>query len=201
MKKGELVLNLFLGLSLIYWGCAGFYFGYAESGHSLIRLFITFLNISVGFLIIFRKPALAIGSTHSVIVSLPSLICGGLIFKLAKPLHLWSDYTEITFIIGGCITLVSFLFLGRNFSILPGIRQVVSKGTFSIIRHPAYFGEIIMFSACLFAGQNILSLILFIIFIPGIVFRIKEEEGLLSKSVNYQKYKEEVRWKLLPFIW
>ena len=201
MTKEELVINWGFGLSLISWGVAGFFFNLDDITNSSVRIFVTLLNLTVGFLLIYRKPVVVSGSVHSILVSLPSLICGGLMFKLSRPLHLWEGYCEVIFIFGGIITFTSFLFLGRSFAILPNMRQIVSKGTFRIIRHPAYFGESLMVIACLMAGKSLISLIPFVIFIPGILFRIREEERLLSKNISYQQYQQTVKWRLLPFIW
>jgi len=201
MKKKEYLLNILLGVSLIYWGIAGFWMGLKQEELSVIRIFITILNLLVGVLILTRKPALETGALRSMLISLPSLICGGLLFKLAMPLHLWSIYGQGTFILGGAITVVSFLFLGRNFSILPAMRETVSKGAYRWVRHPAYFGEMLMLTACLFCMQSYWSVLPFVIFFPAIVYRILEEQKLLSTYANYSTYMAKVKWRLLPYIW
>ena len=201
MKKKELILNIFMGLSLIHWGIAGFVFNYNEILNSPVRIAISLLNIIVGIFIIIRKNVIKIGSIKSILISLPSFICGGIIFKLSKSTNTWGLFSEILFIIGGIITLSSFLFLGRNFSIFPALRQIVTRGTYRIIRHPSYFGELIMIIACLIESKTIYSILLFIVFIPAIIFRIKEEERLLINDLYYQTYKKTVKWRLIPFIW
>lgn len=197
----ERVINWGFGLSLIFWGIAGFFSNIEVTLNSPVRMLITILNMTVGFLLIFRKPLLVNGSMASILISLPSLICGGWIFKLSKPLLLWPGYAEALFLIGGTIALISFISLGRNFSILPTMRQITSGGTFRFIRHPAYFGETLMVVACIVAAEGWLSMLPFLIYVPGIIYRIKEEEELLSQNENYNRYKETVRWRLLPFVW
>ncbi len=201
MKYGEKLFNIFLGLSLVYWGIAGFWAHYDGMQTSPVRLCITLLNLAVGILIILREPIKANGSTASILISLPSFICGGLIFKLARPLPLWEGHLEVLFILGGTLTLSAFLFLGRSFAILPGRREIVSRGLFRLLRHPAYLGECLMMLACLLATASLWALISFAIFVPGIVFRIKAEEKILLESADYQAYAREVSWRLIPYVW
>jgi protein-S-isoprenylcysteine O-methyltransferase Ste14 len=201
MKKTERLFNTFFGLSLVYWGVAGLFENSNIYDTPYIRFFITLLNILVGFLIIFREPILKKTSLNSILISLPSLICGGLLFKLSNPLLLWNTYTEILFIFGGMFTLTSFLFLGKSFAIFPGTRTIVSNGLFRLIRHPAYLGESMMMTSCLLEAENIISLIPFVIFTPGLIIRIREEERILSKNIIYNRYKEQVRWRLIPYLW
>ena len=201
MQVKEKLLNVCFGLNLIYWGIAGFFYHYEDFQTSYVRLFITFLNISVGLLIIFRKPVKNSGTLHSILISLPSLISGGLLFKLSKPLFLWNHISQTLFIVGGSITLISFFFLGRSFSIFPRLRGIVSKGLYQIVRHPAYLGEFTMLTACLIAANSYLSWIPFLIFIPGIVLRIREEESILVADQAYVKYQQKVQWRLIPYIW
>lgn len=202
MKKNELLINICLGCSLIYWGIAGFYTSNdTYESIPIIRIFITALNVLVGILILFRKPVLLNASLQANLISLPSFLCGGLLFKFAKPLFLWEAYIEILFIFGGSLTFISFLCLGRNFSILPKMRKIVSKGTFRWVRHPAYLGEMLMLLACLLSSDKWFSWVIFLLFIPSLVFRIQAEEKLLSKNEVYLNYKKEVKWRLIPFIW
>lgn len=201
MLRGETILNIFIGISIIFWGIAGMCSHYINGQPSLIRLLITGMNIIVGLLIIFRKPIFKKGSLSSIIISLPAAILGGLAFKLAKPEDLWLPFNETIFLIGSFFTLISFIFLGKNFSIFPSQRSVVSTGTYNFIRHPGYLGELIMTFACTISQITLLNNIIFILFLLSLIFRINEEEKLLSHSFEYIKYKEKVKWKLFPYLW
>ncbi len=201
MKTSERLVNIAFGFSILYWGVAGF-LAYNEGLNTpFIRFFITLLNLTVGFLILFRKPVIKSGSLKAVLYSLPSLVCGGLIFKLALPLNQWSLVSELLFTLGASMALLSFLMLGRNFSIFPGLRSVVSGGFYKIVRHPSFLGESLMLTGCLMAADGWLSLIPFLLFIPTIALRIKEEESLLLYDQGYLEYTRQVRWRLIPGVW
>lgn len=201
MDFKERILNVSLGLSLVYWSVAGFYTAYAAAEITRLALLISLLNLTVGLLIIYRMPLIKKASTAALLISLPAFVAGGLLFKLAKPLVDWSLTTELIFELGAAITIFSFLFLGKSFAILPGMRNVVSKGMYRVVRHPAYLGESLMVIACLISAEYYWSILVFLFFIPAIIVRIRAEETLLFESAFYAQYANHVTWRLIPFVW
>lgn len=189
-----------LGISIIYWGLAGLY---AHSGSPLppVRIFTSSLNFTIGLLIIFRKPAYGGSPAMTIVKCLPSLIFGGLLFKLSMEKNAWPLYAEIMFGIGTVIALFAFAFLGRNFSVLPATRTLVTTGAYKLVRHPGYLGETIMVLACFLSGITVLTAALFAGFLISLLIRIHEEEKILSASLEYKSYKTKVPWRLLPYIW
>ncbi|BDD11551.1 hypothetical protein FUAX_39830 (plasmid) [Fulvitalea axinellae] len=201
-KKKEKALNFLIGASLLYWAGAGLYSHWEDPAIPPARWCVSLLNLAVGFLIIFRQPLQATPKTTSALIALPSLFCGGLLFRMAKPMYLWTFYSQTVFIVAGLFTVASFLSLGKSFSVLPGLRGIVSKGPYQFMRHPSYLGEIVMSLACLIsAKETLLSAIPFALLIPALMFRIKEEEKLLSSQYEYLLYKTNVKWRLLPRVW
>lgn len=201
MRKSEVALNIALGISIISWGVAGIYSNGSIAEVSTMRLLVALMNFTIGLLIIFRKPLLKAGSLKAAAISFPSLILGAMAFKMAQPLQNWPMYSEIIFSAGAITTVISFIFLGRNFSILPGQRSIVSGGTYNIVRHPGYLGEFMMTLACAMAYFKFTSILLLVAFLVSVFFRINEEEKLLSQNPDYLKYKEKTKWRLLPAIW
>ncbi len=205
MPWQERVWNLVFGGSLIFWAVAGSYQAIEANEIGVIRIMVTILNLLVGSLIIGRRPLRsnnAAISYRAVLISIPSVLCGGVLFKLSESLISWPLTSKIIFIVGAVITIVAFIFLGKNFSIFPRIRKVSSGGLFKLIRHPAYFGELLMSLACFLAMESWYSIPVFIVLIPGLYFRILEEERLLmNSSPEYLKYTIETKWRLIPYIW
>ena len=200
MKRDELIINLSLGVSVIFWGLIGIqeaFFG----NYSTVRLFSAALNLFLGFFLVFRKPVLKSGSWRSILISLPSFLLGGLLFKLAHPFQNWPLSFEIVFVVGVISAILSFAYLGRNFAIFPSLRSISKGGPYRLVRHPGYASEIMMTVACCLAKPTLVSAITLFTFIVFLYFRIEEEEKLLSESEEYLQYKLIVRWKLLPFFW
>ncbi|MBN1782791.1 hypothetical protein JW948_16765 [bacterium] len=161
---------------------------------------LTLIKIIIGVAFCIRKPLLKRGDLRSILFSLPSIILGGAAYKLAGPVSEWPDHAEILFIAGAIVSLVSFFYLGRCFAILPGVRGVVVRGPYRLLRHPAYFGEMLIITGFVFAGSW-LSVCVLVCVIPGIVIRIRAEEKILAKDERYLQYQKHTKWKLLYGIW
>ncbi len=175
--------------------------GIAENGISPIRLTVSVLNIFIGILIIIRSQQQIMGNLKSILFSLPSFIIAGLSFRLAIEQPIWDFFPSLLFISGTSFTIISFLFLGNSFSFFPALRNIKTKGPYSIIRHPGYLGEIIMVFACCITIEKWFALILFLLLIIFIRIRIHEEEKILILKESYREYTKNVTWKLIPFIW
>jgi protein-S-isoprenylcysteine O-methyltransferase Ste14 len=81
-------------------------------------------------------------------------------------------------------------------------QQVVSTGLYSLVRHPMYFGNVVLMIGVPLALGSYWAL-LFVI--PGLVIlvaRIRDEESLLTSDLNgYGEYTRRVRFRLVPYIW
>lgn len=200
MRRGELIFNTLLGVSILLWSFIGFYLGLKDE-FSIIRLAASGLNLCVGFLFIRRNPVVIHGSFRSILVSFPSFILGGALFKMAHPLASWPYLLEIIFVIGVICAIVSFLSLGKNFAIFPDFRGISTGGPYNLIRHPCYTSELILISCCCAANCTSLSVFLLMLFVFFLRFRIEEEEQLLALDNDYVKYKQKVKWKIIPYLW
>lgn len=116
-------------------------------------------------------------------------------------------------ILGGLFLLISFAILLKSMadntftSALVRIQKdrkqyVVSTGIYGIIRHPMYLGAMIMFFGVpMLLGSKygiLLGLVLSFLFI----LRIFGEEKMLENELEgYKEYKENVKYRLIPFIW
>lgn len=198
-SKQDQIFNLLLGLSFIYWSLAGLYKDLNDL--STVRVCTSLLNFLVGVLIILRQKELKRGDTKSLIASLPSLVLGGLLFKMALYFSHWSLPLQAVFALASIFTLMSFISLGSSFSILPSLRKIMVHGTYRLVRHPAYLGESVMVLCLALSTQKPYAILLFLLYITLLSFRIKEEERLLSSQTSYLEYKKKVKWKLLPLVW
>ena len=81
-------------------------------------------------------------------------------------------------------------------------QQVISTGVYSFVRHPLYFGYILMmFGAPLLLG-SVFGIIIAIIGLMAIMLRIIGEERMLSSELEgYEEYKKKVKYRLLKYLW
>lgn len=200
MSTSERAFNIIAGLSAFLWSVLGLLTN-AATCITPVRVCISLLNLSVGFLFLTRTPLVKQGTQSSILISLPSFLVAGLAFKLSPSTDLWPVHAEIIFVIGTLLTLVSFIYLGRNFAVLPAVRGIVTQGPYLIIRHPAYAGEFLMVVGCFIANPTIVSVWTFLAALPCTVIRIKVEEKILQEEVAYQDYTQKVVYRLLPGIW
>jgi protein-S-isoprenylcysteine O-methyltransferase Ste14 len=83
-----------------------------------------------------------------------------------------------------------------------GGQKVISTGLYSVIRHPMYAGGIITLLGTPLALGSWWGLLMFIPSVIIIVWRLFDEENLLSQSLSgYKEYCHKVRYHLVPFIW
>jgi protein-S-isoprenylcysteine O-methyltransferase Ste14 len=123
----------------------------------------------------------------------------------------WSVVMPYLSIIGDVmITLGLFIvfLVFRENSFTSGIievgadQKVISTGPYALIRHPMYFGALVMLLGVPPALGSWWGLFMIIPFIIVLVWRILDEERFLEKNLpGYLMYQKKVRYRLLPFVW
>jgi protein-S-isoprenylcysteine O-methyltransferase Ste14 len=81
-------------------------------------------------------------------------------------------------------------------------QQVVSRGVYKFVRHPMYVGNLIMMSGMPLALGSYWGLFLVIPGVLVLVFRILDEEKMLTQQLfGYREYTQRVRYRLMPYVW
>jgi len=80
--------------------------------------------------------------------------------------------------------------------------KLITKGPYSIVRHPMYFANTAMLIGCLFVVQSFILLGLFLLTLGIFIYRasIEEKELLRKFGKEYEKYKEKAAF-IIPFIY
>ena len=123
----------------------------------------------------------------------------------------WFQLPSIIVIISSIVFLISYIlygevlrentYLSRTIEVKDG-QKVIDSGLYGIVRHPMYSVTIVLFLTMPLILGSIISFIIFLIYPFIIIERIKTEEKLLEKELKgYKKYKEKVKYKLIPFIY
>jgi protein-S-isoprenylcysteine O-methyltransferase Ste14 len=103
-------------------------------------------------------------------------------------------------LIGVILTQVARVYMGRSFGVLPANRGIVSKGPFRWVRHPIYFGWLILSIGYAMSYANPRNTILIVATLPFMVWRIDQEEAHLSADLAYRAYMDHVHYRLLPGV-
>jgi protein-S-isoprenylcysteine O-methyltransferase Ste14 len=81
-------------------------------------------------------------------------------------------------------------------------QRVISTGPYAVVRHPMYVATNVMFLATPLALGSWWALVPAVLVLPGMVWRILDEEKQLREGLTgYREYCEKVRWRQLPGIW
>ena len=123
----------------------------------------------------------------------------------------WSSVPWFVSIFGDLLVAVSFYifylvskvntYAAANVRVEEG-QQVISTGMHALVRHPMYFGALFLLIGTPLALGSWWSLLLNPIFLPILYFRIANEEEVLARDLpGYTEYRDQVRYRLIPYIW
>jgi protein-S-isoprenylcysteine O-methyltransferase Ste14 len=81
-------------------------------------------------------------------------------------------------------------------------QKVISTGPYALVRHPLYFGALVMLLGVPLALGSWWGLLFVLSITPVLAWRLLDEERFLAKSLpGYAEYRSKVRYRLLPFVW
>jgi len=135
----------------------------------------------------------------------------GILLRINNSLNLYSNsvlfplFGILLMIIGSSIRLIAISTLKKAFTVNLAIskdQQLIEKGFYKVIRHPAYLGSIISFLGFGICYGNIVSILIIAIpYIFYIVTIIKYEEKMLIEKFGdeYKEYMEKT-YRLIPFV-
>jgi len=149
-------------------------------------IWILILSISMGYWLSFIMGATTIGRLHhwNTFFLIGSVIAlTGLIIRVAAILKLSEQFTYT-------VTKI------EN-------HELIETGLFKIIRHPGYFGQLIIFLGISVCLSNWLSVLLMIIpVMSGYIYRINVEERFMAEHLGqkYLDYRKRTK-RLIPVIY
>ncbi len=81
-------------------------------------------------------------------------------------------------------------------------QKVISTGPYALVRHPMYGGVLVMVIGVPLALGSLWGLAVLALVMPGLIWRILDEEKLLEKDLpGYIEYVQKVRYRLVPYLW
>ncbi|QEN13138.1 methyltransferase [Mycolicibacterium sp. ELW1] len=81
-------------------------------------------------------------------------------------------------------------------------QPLVSTGLYGFVRHPMYFGNVILMIGIALALGSYWALLLVVVGLLLMAARIVDEEKMLTEELDgYRQYTQKVRYRLLPLIW
>ncbi|OBG16587.1 hypothetical protein A5765_07660 [Mycolicibacterium celeriflavum] len=81
-------------------------------------------------------------------------------------------------------------------------QQLSSTGWYGFVRHPMYFGNVILMIGVPLALGSWWGLVFVPVGLAVLVLRIGDEEALLTRDLaGYREYTQKVRYRLVPYVW
>lgn len=81
-------------------------------------------------------------------------------------------------------------------------QEVVATGVYKYVRHPMYVGNVIMMVGAPLALGSYWGLVFILPGVLALVFRIRDEEKMLNQDLaGYSEYAQQVRYRLMPYVW
>ena len=81
-------------------------------------------------------------------------------------------------------------------------QRVIDTGLYGIIRHPMYSATLLLFLSMPIVLGSVYSFLIFLSYPFIIAKRIRDEEKFLEEELDgYARYKEKVKYRLIPFVW
>jgi protein-S-isoprenylcysteine O-methyltransferase Ste14 len=125
--------------------------------------------------------------------------------KLVGGVPRWLRITALALVLGGY--LFSFWVISVNRFASRTIQveleqRVISDGPYSLVRHPMYFGALLMWLSVPVALGSYVACPFFALLVPVIVARLLNEEKVLRLELpGYETYCQKTRFHLVPYLW
>jgi protein-S-isoprenylcysteine O-methyltransferase Ste14 len=122
----------------------------------------------------------------------------------------WSSMPLYLVIVGDVLTALGFYiifkvykentFASATIQVAEG-QKVISTGPYAIVRHPMYAGGLLYILGMPLALGSFRALLVLPVIFLFLIWRLFDEERLLSKELpGYKEYTEKVHWHLIPGI-
>lgn len=161
-----------------------------------------------------RKNVAAEGESRAqkvfIFIGIGSLV-GQLIISALDQRNGWSRTPVWVSVVGDGLLVLSYfvyyLVFRENSYAASSIKtfegqKVISTGPYARVRHPKYVGDMILVVGIPLALGSWWGLLFILLSIPGLVWRILDEEKLLKKDLpGYIEYTHKVQYRLVPYLW
>jgi protein-S-isoprenylcysteine O-methyltransferase Ste14 len=185
--------------SFFAYKCAAFFADFLQTGRWTSLVWILSEGLVV-VLFVVRRPSCAVSRRPT---DWAAAIGGTLVFMLAspssggfipQPLGLTLQLTGLG------VQLAAKLNLGRSFGAVPANRGVVVHGAYGLVRHPMYLGYLVSHVGFLLTNVSPWNVAVYVLGYALQLSRIRAEESFLRQDVDYARYCNHVKYRLIPGV-
>ena len=142
----------------------------------------------------------------SVVIFVAGFVICGLDFK-----NKWTNSNALSTIMGSIVLLLSYIlyvevlkenaYLSRNVEIQKE-QKLINTGMYRIVRHPMYLATTTLFLSFPIVLGSLYGFLVFLFYPIILMIRIINEEKILEEGLEgYKDYKDNVKYRMIPFIW
>jgi protein-S-isoprenylcysteine O-methyltransferase Ste14 len=213
------VIGLVVFCALIFWpaGTFDYWRGWAFIAVFAIATMIPSLYLAVKDPAALRRrmqagPASESRPLQKIIISVAFVSLGAMIVVSVLDFRFgWSTVPAAVSVVGdvlvatglgiAMLVVIQNSYAAANVKVESG-QELVSTGFYGLVRHPMYFGNVIMMVGAPLALGSYWGLVFVI---PGLVvlaIRIRDEEQVLGQELaGYHEYTQKVHYRLVPYVW
>jgi protein-S-isoprenylcysteine O-methyltransferase Ste14 len=170
--------------------------------HRLIGVAFLVVQIWVVVAYLIRRPARTVSTRLGDWLLAFGGTFGGVLFRPIGAHPQWGVSVGLGVqLVGLGMCLVAFLTLGRSFGFAAADRGLVTRGPYAIVRHPIYASYLLVLSGYLLQSISVWNALVVLLVTSCNAGRALVEDRLLARSEQYEAYRSQVRWRLLPGVW
>lgn len=98
------------------------------------------------------------------------------------------------------LSVTSRVTLGRNVSVVPARRNLVTTGPYAYIRHPIYTVVFLTYVSLNLQCFSVVNLVMTTTVFALFMVKSLAEEAFLKKDTDYVAYMQKVRYRWIPFV-
>jgi protein-S-isoprenylcysteine O-methyltransferase Ste14 len=126
----------------------------------------------------------------------------GVLFRPEGEHPAWGIWTGTALQLAGvAIAVTCILSLGRSFGFAAADRGVVTRGAYTVVRHPMYAAYLLLDSGYLLQSLSVRNAAVLLLGTLCSAGRALAEERLLADNADYLIYRSCVRRRIIPGVW
>jgi len=157
-------------------------------------------------------PAAETRLLQKIIISVAFLAMGATIVVSALDFHFgWSSVPAAVSVVGdvlvaaglgiAMLTTIQNGYAAANIKVESG-QELVSTGMYAVVRHPMYFGNVVLMIGIPLALGSYWGLLFVLPGLAVLATRILDEEKVLTQQLaGYPDYVQRVHYRLVPYVW
>ncbi len=107
---------------------------------------------------------------------------------------------RILMVLGISLQIAALLSLNRSYGLVAARRAIKTGGLYRCVRHPMYASYLVSCTGYLLANSSPQNLLTYLVAMALLLLRLLREERHLSLDAQYRAYKQQVQYRVLPWI-